>query len=418
MKVYDWIVVGSGIAGITIAEILSREGFSVSVLEKNPQLASETSKVFHEWLHTGSLYTLFPDKLLTLRYLLGAIDDIFEFYSSFPSMNLIPQTEGFLVDSDGWFNEEKIHFKYRNRKLNPIWLSIVSRSQNLLEMINQHDWLRRRAGSCYGSSEVKFMARFEKIPKLLADKKKFSEIISPDITMNSRVILHDLYSVCMNRGVSFINNCEVLSTLQLKNKVEVVTSQGNFIARNVVICAPDFNSSCFNLPLKRSFAPIAVIDSVPEEMPSFVELDYFTKTCINLIKKPDGIAQAGGISMSSQKRADEYIEYVIAQHRKLIPNMNVLGVYTGIKKELTIKGNNRNYLYHTIKQSHNVWSVVLGKFTLAFSLAPEFYRQVYKKNPMKVMADSDINKIYNEQISSNLIAKTSWQEVYEASFLS
>ena len=45
MDKYDWIIVGGGIAGITSAEILTREGFSVLLLEKNDTLASETTKV-------------------------------------------------------------------------------------------------------------------------------------------------------------------------------------------------------------------------------------------------------------------------------------------------------------------------------------------------------------------------------------
>ena len=60
---YDWIVAGAGIAGIAIAEILCREGKSVLLIEKNSQIASETSKVFHEWLHSGSLYSLFGHML-------------------------------------------------------------------------------------------------------------------------------------------------------------------------------------------------------------------------------------------------------------------------------------------------------------------------------------------------------------------
>ena len=50
MEKYDWIIVGGGISGITTAEILTREGFSVLLLEKNNTLALETTKVFHEWL--------------------------------------------------------------------------------------------------------------------------------------------------------------------------------------------------------------------------------------------------------------------------------------------------------------------------------------------------------------------------------
>ena len=32
---YDWIVVGGGVSGISVAEILSREGKSVLLIEKN-----------------------------------------------------------------------------------------------------------------------------------------------------------------------------------------------------------------------------------------------------------------------------------------------------------------------------------------------------------------------------------------------
>ena len=44
-KKYDWIVIGGGICGISVAEILVREGKSVLLLEKNDKLVSETSKV-------------------------------------------------------------------------------------------------------------------------------------------------------------------------------------------------------------------------------------------------------------------------------------------------------------------------------------------------------------------------------------
>ena len=67
MKKYEWAIIGGGIAGISIAEILTREGHSCVLIEKNKDLASETSREFHEWLHIGSLYTLVPDDLKTLR---------------------------------------------------------------------------------------------------------------------------------------------------------------------------------------------------------------------------------------------------------------------------------------------------------------------------------------------------------------
>ena len=84
--------------------------------------------------------------------------------------------------------------------------------------------------------------------------------------------------------------------------------------------------------------------------------------------------------------------------------------YIGVKNEILTKDNaeNRNYLFH-INQSdkyQNVWSVIPGKFTLAFSLAPEFYRKVYKKNPKKFFKTSN----ENENLS-DIISETIWGEV-------
>ena len=167
MEKYDWIIVGGGISGITTAEILTREGFSVLLLEKNNTLASETTKVFHEWLHTDSLYTLVPDNLNTTRYLLGAIDDLLEYYQSFPGMNLKPTDAGLSISDKGWINNQNIEMHYRNRKLNPIWLVMISRSINIVEKINSHDWLRRKAGSIYGETRLSRSSWVTKIPDLI-----------------------------------------------------------------------------------------------------------------------------------------------------------------------------------------------------------------------------------------------------------
>ena len=112
MKSYDWIVVGGGIAGIAIAEILTREGHSVVLIEKNKKLASVATREFHEWVHTGSLYTLVKDQMKTLKYILGSLDDLLEFYSSFKNMNLSPSEKGLQIDQNenGWFNKNYIFF--------------------------------------------------------------------------------------------------------------------------------------------------------------------------------------------------------------------------------------------------------------------------------------------------------------------
>ena len=127
MEKYEWAVVGSGIAGVIASEILTREGHSVILIEKNEKLASETTRDFHEWMHLGSLFTLIPDNLRSLKFMLGAVDDLFDFYNSYTRMNLIPTQKGIEINGNekGWFNKNNfINFKFRikGRKFTFPWL--------------------------------------------------------------------------------------------------------------------------------------------------------------------------------------------------------------------------------------------------------------------------------------------------------
>ncbi|MDB0049866.1 FAD-binding oxidoreductase [Pseudomonadales bacterium] len=402
---YDWIVVGGGISGIAVAEILSRGDKSVLLIEKNELLASETSKQFHEWVHSGALYTLVPDNLLTLRYLLGATDDLLQFYSSFPRMNLAATTSGVVAQGKGWFNSDKIEFKYRIRKLNPIWMGLVSRSISIIELISRHDWLRRKAGSEYGRNQLGVDDWFKHIWKQLQSDKQFYTVISPDITMNSRVLLQDLINAAVFKGLEIIVDEQVIKIDESSKDVLVTTTGGEYKSNNIVICSPDVIASQYSVPIKTGFAPMAIVENVPKQENSFVELDYHVKTCINLLKKENGIGQVGGITVNSEKEVAPYLKYVIAEHKKRNPDIEVIDTYVGIKKELVSEGQDRNYLYHINQNSDRVWTVVLGKFTLAFSMAPEFYRRVFKQNPTKSVASE------SGESNSALLSQTSWQEI-------
>ena len=46
MKTFDWIIVGGGIAGISLSEILTREGHSVALIEKKINLHLQLQESF------------------------------------------------------------------------------------------------------------------------------------------------------------------------------------------------------------------------------------------------------------------------------------------------------------------------------------------------------------------------------------
>ncbi len=411
MKTYEWAVIGSGIAGVSIAEILTRQGHSVVLVEKNDTLSSETTREFHEWLHTGSLYTLIPDKLITLRFILGAIDDLIEFYSCYNRMNLTPTESGLKInkDSSGWFDDNYIHFKYRvrNRKITFPWLIGVARSVHLIEKIHQHDWLRRRAGELTPLVEGRLKRMGTLIKELLTFDEIYKTVRTPDFTINSRILLNDMVSTAINNGLDISRGNKIYNIEKQKDHKLIIGSKNNIKAENVAICSGEGIKNFTDVKTKTSYAPIAVVSGVPKQAKSFVELDYFPKKCINLLTKENGFGLAGGISLSNKSKCDGYLDYVIAKHNEINPTIKEESRYIGLKTEITFQNQPRGYLYHIVNTDVGVWALIPGKFTLAFSMAPEFYRRVYKKNPKKYV------KVENKNMSSNhIISNTVWEDTY------
>jgi hypothetical protein len=253
----------------------------------------------------------------------------------------------------------------------------------LINQIKKHDWLRRRAGVIDEFKEKKLRSIANNLKELIKGNGKFYDIECSDFTTNSRNILRDLIATAINNNLELSLDNPVLKIESHNGQKVVVTEKSTIKASNVIICAgkniPDF----IDVDVKTSIAPIAVVKGLDNDAKSFVELDYVVKNCINLITKPNGAGLIGGISVNNEDEAQEYIEYVIERHKKLNKNIKVVETYFGYKNEIVFKNQDRNYLFHIVPTGSGIWAVVPGKFTLGFSLAAEFYRRVYKKNPRK-----------------------------------
>ena len=412
MKTFDWIIVGGGIAGISLCEILTREGHSVALIEKNNKLASETTREFHEWVHTGSLYTLVKDKMKTLKYILGSLDDLLEFYSSFSKMNLRPSENGLKIikDEKGWFNPNYINFKYRlkNRKFIIPWIYAVSRSIALIDGIRRHDWLRRRAGILESLTTKYQVPIFKNFIKIILSNKKFFKIQTTDFTTNSRYLLRDMIATAVNNGLEIFTNNELMEIENSNENVIAKCNNETFQAKKMAVCLGAGIEKFSNFKINKTFAPIAVVKNIKANAESFVELDCFKKNCINILTKNKSYGLIGGISLNQEDEIKKYFDFMINQHKKQNSEIEVVKQYVGIKNEVSLNNENRNYLFHidSVSKYQNVWSVVPGKFTLVFSLAPEFYRIVYKKNPKKIFQTFSDNGKF-----SHLIAETIWEEL-------
>ena len=348
-----------------------------------------------------------PDNLKTVKFLLGAIDDLLEYYSTFPNMNARPTEDGLAIDSQpgAWFNDHHIMYRYRLRRFNVPWMALVSRSCDIIKMIDQHDWLRRRGGVLDRKANAYFTGYFTSLVSLMRSNGGFHELKTPDFTTNSRRLLADLVATATSNGLTIRTGTEVVRIHKDNGGHEVITDKGSIHADRLVLCSGKNIRNFVDVRVKTSYAPIAVVAGLENDAESFVRLDYLTKTCINLLVKDGGVGQAGGISLGRKSACAAYMDYVMREHRKIHPNLEVLGTYIGEKDEITFRGQNRNYLYHIVEWSENLWAVVPGKFTLAFSLAPEFFRRVYGRNPSKYPETQP-----DDGCHRSLIAETYWQE--------
>ena len=115
--------------------------------------------------------------------------------------------------------------------------------------------------------------------------------------------------------------------------------------KKLVICTGGNIEKFTNIKVRKSFAPIAVVKNVPPSTKSFVELDYYAKKCINIITKGSSFGMIGGISLSKEE-VENYFEYMIDEHKKLNPRIEILNKYVGVKNEIISKKEDRNYLFH------------------------------------------------------------------------
>jgi hypothetical protein len=278
----------------------------------------------------------------------------------------------------------------------------------LIDGIRKHDWLRRRAGILESVTTEYYFPILKNLLKIVASSNKFYKIETTDFTTNSRDLLKDMIATAEKNGLEIFTKNELLEIKNSNNNIIANCSNDNFQAKNMVVCLGDEIEKFSDLKINKSYAPIAVVKNIKADTKSFVELDCFKKNCINIVTKGKSFGLIGGISLSKKDEVQKYFDFMINEHKKLNPGIEILEKYIGVKNEIFQKKENRNYLFHInpSRKYKNVWSVIPGKFTLVFSMAPEFYRIVYKKNPRKFFNTSSDTGNF-----SHLIEETVWGEI-------
>ncbi len=237
----DVIVVGGGIAGVAIAEFLSRHSnLSIKLLEKAPQLGTLASGKLEGWYHTGALYSG-QDDAQTFINCVNGVEDLINLYTPYftkqCNVNLVEKESNFFTPSiipnlKGWFNDAPVYLIHPQAdapeisssrlKSDAIQINIQrNRVLGRLEVAygKQHNWLvnNKCLAPTYGQVEnyeglnSSLKNSTETIRNLCSqfdssydvEPSNYDFIKTLDCSMHTSRILKDLVASALSHGVTF-----------------------------------------------------------------------------------------------------------------------------------------------------------------------------------------------------------------------
>jgi len=420
---YDYAVVGGGIAGLAIAEIFARSGRRVVLVERNKYLCQEASASHHGWFHFGSLYSIFPHNQY-LRTMVGGVEDLLEYYAEFSGMNIVVTSDGQLVfpqHETAWFRDEPIEyivsarndpdFNMRNfdgvreysRKLFFVltWEMAIKQFISRHQRFHKHNWANGpsasqwipRAGWADYSREVITKPDHTGIN---IDHDTHFRVTGYDRPMRSVNIITDLISNLFSTGGEVHTQTEVEHIEKTGAGARLTTTNGEvFEAQNVIICAGKWLGSLLgdSAAVRVVASPLLVAYPAVTDR-NFVRMTPFVEKSVNHLHHQINnhiYSLIGGgyyadpndsLSMADAR------EKLMAMAENVFPKLKdakIVETYLGFKTEMVAKSGERNYQYLIREVDDNIYAVVPGKFSLAFSLAVNTFKRLTGEMPVKAV---------------------------------
>ena len=109
-------VLGSGIAGLSLGEILSRNGYRITLVDSATTRGGDASRCTQNWLHTGWLYSVLPNgaAMLDCHRALRSFRALYERVVPAEVLNLdvAAGNIGYPESTSGWFAPERVLYLY------------------------------------------------------------------------------------------------------------------------------------------------------------------------------------------------------------------------------------------------------------------------------------------------------------------
>lgn len=377
----DFVIVGGGIAGLAIAEMLQRSGASVVLLEKNKTLCSEASAEQQGWFHTGALYTALPNNFFC-RTMVGNLDDLVDYYSGFPNMNLRVDKHIYTTNRDGWFSNRTNFYVYTSTegvswKWKLPWAVALYRAKRRMSWFETLDASRSLSHQLgFGAKPLQYVVHRSNLGVNL-DHVAFA-LKSRDRAMNTRLIAEDLLRSFLASGGLVQTQAKVMGLEKGSVLAKVSTDEApvRIPARHTIL-ATGKDTTAFETNTKVFISPLLVVYPALTDL-NFVRMSPHMEETINhLCHRNNGLEYSligNAVYHDAQQGTGAVLERVranmLGMAKRVFGDFDAKStdLFFGYKTEVSSSSFIRNYLYHILDRGEYTLALP-GKFSLCFSLA-------------------------------------------------
>jgi glycine/D-amino acid oxidase-like deaminating enzyme len=381
---YDFIVVGAGIAGLASAELLQRSGRQVLLLEAQDRICGGASAQQQGWFHTGALYAALPTRSY-FRQLIGNLDDLFNYYRCFPGMNLASGRYLLTRDTRGWFRNGTNYYFYVSpcdrsvpRWQDPIWRLAILRAQSRLSWFETVDFTRELSPQVGPLNLTCHLSRCLSRRRFDLDLGPVDRVMkSRDRTLDTQRLTADLLNTFLAAGGELRTGAPV-------ERVERghVHSQGTSDRCRYVIAASGSQlPQVAEIPVSNFKSPLLVVKPALTDV-NFIRMTPTLSETFNHLHHTGPNGEYSLIGNARYWPLDAEIDEEVLKTELIARAERVFGttidpshaaLYFGIKTEVINGRQRRNYQYQIV-EGRNAVAVLPGKMSLAFSLAVNLCR--------------------------------------------
>jgi hypothetical protein len=340
-------VIGSGVAGLAVSELLCRNGWAVTLIEATADLGGDASRRTQDWWHTGWLYAGLPDPSATV--------------TSVQALSALISVYGESAWAE-WYLPREMLFAFALNDLIPgvnrAWRAYVDR-----RIVHRMKSLGKPGVDVSPPPALaELMCRWE---DSIHGPSRYRTVRSTDEGIDTAKVLRWMASHLPEAEV--VTGADVaMGTLGSRTMVSV---NGQWDSPDLIVVAAGAGIRDLLMPVEprvaRSFTTVRspiLVTPLQDDWPAFIRYTADLSRTVNHQPYPTPSGWVSTLGSHDELGPDGDEGPFIERLRHMLPFDRYDGVYLGAKTEYT-NGKGRRYNHAVVDAGRGCLAVVPGKFS-------------------------------------------------------